>query len=268
MSEQPFDSSGPRSPEEQLEARLHQTARAFRYPPTPDIAGAVRQRLTRTPRSALRRRVAWVIILLLISLCMLLAVPQVRAAILNLLRLGGVIIVLEQPTATPMPAQTTTPIPTSTPIRSLLDLAGETTLDQAQQSVRFPIRWPNYPANLPDRVYRQDIDGAVIVLVWIDPKHVGGIRYSLHILDEGALVYKMKPKVIQETTIHGQRAIWTEGPYILQWQRGKNAEWEMRRIVRGNVLIWMDGKLTYRLETDSALEEAVRVAESVPRITP
>jgi hypothetical protein len=268
MSEQPIDSSGPTSPGEQLEARLHQTARAFRYPPTPDIAGAVRERLTRTPRSALRRRVTWAIILLLIGSCMLLAVPQVRAAILNLLRLGGVIIVLEEPTATPTPAQTTTPIPTSTPIRSLLDLAGETTLDQAQHSVRFPIRWPNYPANPPDRVYRQDIDGAVIVLVWIDPNYSGGIRYSLHILDEDALVYKIQPRVIRDTTVHGQRALWTEGPYILEWRRRRSVEWEMRRIVRGNVLVWMDGKLTYRLEMDVPLEEALKVAESVPRIAP
>jgi hypothetical protein len=268
MSEQPFDHSEPISPEEQLEARLRQTARAFHYPPTPDIAGAVRQRLTPSPRTTLRRRVAWAIILLLISLCMLLVVPQVRAAILNLLRLGGVIIILEEPTATPTPALTTTPVPTSTPIRSLLDLAGETTLDKAQQSVRFPIRWPGYPADPPDRVYRQDMEGAVIVLVWIDPKHSSGIRYSLHILDEGALVYKMQPKVIQETTVHGQRALWTEGPYVLEWKRGNATGRDIGRIVRGNVLIWMDGKLTYRLETDSSLDEAVRVAESVPKISP
>jgi hypothetical protein len=35
-------------PDEQLEQYLRDTAGAFHYPPTPDIAGAVRQRLAQT----------------------------------------------------------------------------------------------------------------------------------------------------------------------------------------------------------------------------
>ena len=265
MSEPPFDQSGP--PDEQLEARLRERARAFPYPPTPDIAGAVRQRIgSATSGVALRRRLVLAVVLVMIGLCMLLAVPQVRAAILNLLRLGGVIIVLDEPTATP--PQPGTLRPTNTAIRSLLDLAGETTLDRAQQRVKFPIRWPNYPADPPDRVFLQDLQGDVVVLVWLDPKRSGGIRYALHILGEGALVYKMQPKIIQEATVHGARALWTEGPYILVWRTRSQDDWDLRRIVRGNVLLWTDGKLTYRLESDGTLDEAQRVAESVPQIAP
>jgi hypothetical protein len=37
----------------------------------------------------------------------------------------------------------------------------------------------------------------------------------------------------------------------------------MRRLVEGNVLIWFENGLTYRLESDLSLEETVRVAESL-----
>jgi hypothetical protein len=32
----------------------------------------------------------------------------------------------------------------------------------------------------------------------------------------------------------------------------------------GDVLLWADGPITYRLETSLGLEEAIRIAESVP----
>jgi hypothetical protein len=34
-------------------------------------------------------------------------------------------------------------------------------------------------------------------------------------------------------------------------------------LIEGHVLIWTEGEITYRLETDMPLEEAVRVAESL-----
>jgi hypothetical protein len=35
------------------------------------------------------------------------------------------------------------------------------------------------------------------------------------------------------------------------------------RLVEGHVLIWADGSLTYRLETELPLDEALRIAESL-----
>jgi hypothetical protein len=35
------------------------------------------------------------------------------------------------------------------------------------------------------------------------------------------------------------------------------------RLIEGNVLIWTEGDLTYRIETDLSLEEAIRIAESL-----
>jgi hypothetical protein len=38
---------------------------------------------------------------------------------------------------------------------------------------------------------------------------------------------------------------------------------EFTRLVDGHVLIWADGDITYRLETNLLLEEAIRIAESL-----
>jgi hypothetical protein len=40
------------------------------------------------------------------------------------------------------------------------------------------------------------------------------------------------------------------------------------RLIDGHVLIWTDGNLTYRLETDLSLEEALKVAESLQPVKP
>jgi hypothetical protein len=54
--------------------------------------------------------------------------------------------------------------------------------------------------------------------------------------------------------------VWAEGPYLLQLSGG---DIDLRRLVEGHVLIWTDGPITYRLETDLTLDEAVRIAESL-----
>ena len=257
---------------ESLEAQLANIAPHFPYPPTPDLAGSLKRRLATEPgRPSLQvRRLAWGMVAAIGLLVILLAVPPVRAAILEALRLGAVRIFLTEPTptVTPTPPSAASPLPpptprpSPTPLASLLDLAGETTLAGAQAQVNFPIRLPAEPPDLgpPDRVFRQHVGGTVLVLVWLDPDDPGRIRLSLHHLGSGAIVEKVQPRVIRETTVHGRPALWTQGPYLLQLRTG---EVDLRRLIDGNVLIWTEGEITYRLETDLSLAEAVRMAESL-----
>jgi hypothetical protein len=104
------------------------------------------------------------------------------------------------------------------------------------------------------------LGGPVVVLVWLDPNRPDRVRLSLHELGPGTFGEKVQPQVIQETTVHGERALWTEGPYMIQL---KNGDYDVRRLVMGHVLIWTVGEVTLRLETDLSLEEAVRIAESL-----
>jgi hypothetical protein len=268
---------------ERWTAYIKTTAGALSYPPTPDVAATVRERLVSRPRRLVlaSRRLAWAAAIAVFVLVGLLAVPQVRAGLLEVLRFGAVRILLAEPTptvvpptATPGPVSgagpTATPSasptrvpPTPTPLASVLDLAGQTTMTDAQEKVDFPIRLPTYPSDLgpPDRVFLQDLGGGpVVILVWLEPGQPDQVRLSLHALGPGALVEKGMPRVVRETTVNGGRALWTEGPYLL---RVRNGDYEMRRLIEGHVLIWEDDEVTYRLETDLPIKEAVRVAESL-----
>lgn len=267
-------------PVDRWEARLRVTASALPYPPTPDVAGAVRRRLAErrpvaAPRSLVvrRPRLAWAIAVVVLIAAALLAVPEVRAGLIRFLQIGAVRIFLvapsPTPTATPAPTSigtpfppTATPRPTPTLIASLTDLAGETTLENAQTRAGFPIPLPAYPSDLgpPARVFLQDLGGPMVVLVWLDPDQPNRVRLSLHLLACERCATKTEPTVIETTSVNGQPAVWAEGPYLLQLANGDTV---IRRLIEGHVLIWTDGPITYRLETDLTVEEAVRIAESL-----
>jgi hypothetical protein len=102
-----------------------------------------------------------------------------------------------------------------------------------------------------------------VVLVWANPEQPQQAQYTLHILGNGAFANKTSPPVVMTTTVHGQQAAWTVGPYLLAYGAGGEAEWEMRYLVSGHVLIWEAGGLTYRLESNLSLAEATRMAESL-----
>ena len=88
---------------------------------------------------------------------------------------------------------------------------------------------------------------------------------SLHFLPAGSwAIKKIDPIQIQETTVNGQRAIWAIGPYPILYSNG-DVDYDMR-LIDGHVLIWAEGNVTYRLETDLSLEEAIKIAESLEPI--
>ena len=263
---------------ELFEERLVVIAKGFDYPRTPDIAGSVMTRLRPSTRPRfISRRLAWSLTIILILLSSLMLIPPARAAILEFIQIGIVRIfprsvepTVEAPrTAIPesiVPMTATPSLPSSTLIPSLSRIAGETTLADAQQRADYPIPLPAHPPNLgqPDHVFVQDADGAMTILVWLDPLRSGQVLMSLHFIPSGSwAVRKIEPTAIEETEVNGQRAIWAVGPYPLILT---NRQVEFIRLIDGNVLIWTDGDITYRLETGLSLEEAIKIAESLEPI--
>lgn len=267
--------------------RLQEIASQFPFPPTPDVARSVIDRLESRSRSGGRLRSAWVFsAILVLLLAILFAVPSVRAEIIRFFQVGVVRIFPASATQTAIPSlpqtpltatpaslsqSTRTPGPTVTPYTSqsepiysitTSDLAGETTLEAARDSLPFPIKLPTYPSDLgaPDRVFLQE-NGQMVILVWTDPDNSESARLSLHEIAKGnIMVSKYQPIVVQETQVHGQYAVWAVGPYMVQLTSGSYA---FRRTVEGNTLIWEENEITYRLETDLSLEEAVKIGESL-----
>src|SRR5512145_535103 len=164
----------------------------MQYPRTPDVAGSVMKRLRGFPsptrrggrgeRRTLSRPLVWSLTILLILCASLMLIPSARAAILEFIQIGAVRIFRLEPTPLAPPNQeapatmvpvTATPRVTAEPLIPTLErLAGEMTLEEAQQAVDYQLLLPSYPSDLgqPDRVFVQETDGDMTILVWIDPQ--------------------------------------------------------------------------------------------------
>lgn len=245
-----------RQPIDPWEAHVQATAQQFRYPPTPPIAGRTRAQMVRRPV----RRGVWALAAVVLIALSLLAVPPVQAALRAWLRIGVIEFVSPAPT-------TNTPATAVAPPSALLDLAGETTLDAARAQVPFPLPLPTYPTDLgvPDRVYVQDLNGPAVILVWLEPPDPAKVRLSLHALSSDAFAQKIVgERLVDEVRVNGENAAWVRGEHVLQLRDNNgDSTYGTRRLVSGNVLIWETNEVTYRLETDQPLREAVRIAESL-----
>ena len=263
----------------EFEDKLHTLAQQLEYPRTPDIAGRVHARLQDfrvdgKPRF-FSRQVAWSLTIILLLLSSLMLIPPVRAAVIEFFQVG--VVRIFPPTATPdaqtLPG-TATPAIKGTPtaqLPSLLPLlesiTGQISLEEAQQTVDYPLLLPTYPADLglPDRVYVQEAEGHMTIFVWMDPGQPDRVLMSLHFIPETSwAIKKMGPRLIQETTVNGQYAVWAEGTYPVLIRDGSQVEHV--RLVDGHVLIWDVDGLTYRLESDLDMDEAIQVAESLAPI--
>lgn len=260
------------------EEKLRALASGLDYPRTPDIAGRVTTRLRTSTRPRFSVRIlAWSLSILIVLSSSLMLIPPVRAAILEFIQIGVVRIFPRPTTPTVEPVTTATPgafTPnTATPTTSLPSLisfldqmAGETKLPDAQQMVPYKILLPTYPNEFgdPDYVYVQDAEGAMTILIWVDPQEPDKVILSLHFIPSSSwAINKFGPVVIQEVQVNGHKAIWAEGPYPLIMRNGNI---DVTRLIEGHVLIWSQGDITYRLETDQSLEEAIKTAESLAPI--
>jgi hypothetical protein len=223
------------------------------------------------------RTVAWSLTIILVLCSSLMLIPPARAAIIEFIQIGIVRIFpragqpTPEPTRTPSsmpeaPVTATAAPPASDLIPILGQIAGKTSLADAQKRVSYSILLPIYPPDLgePDYVYVQDAKGYMTILVWLDPQQPDKVLMSLHFLPAGSwAIDKAQPQVIDDTSVNGKRALWTVGPYPL---RLYNGELDFRRLISGHVLIWEEGDITYRLESDLSMEEAVKIAESLQPI--
>ncbi len=168
----------------ELERALRSLGADLAYPPTPDVAAAVRGRIVARPvrprpwwipSPAARRRLAVALALLLVGAVILGALPLVRKGVARRLGLNNVAIVnvtaIPSPTPAPLPTMTAIPAPTppgaatpgarpatpTPPLNGLLDRATfgtQTTLTEAQSRAPFAIRTPDLPTyRVPDEVY-------------------------------------------------------------------------------------------------------------------
>jgi hypothetical protein len=255
---------------ELFEKRLNSLAKGFEYPRIPAVAAAVMKQIAPAPqRRLMSRPVVWAFVFVLILFSSLMLIPPARAAIIEFIQIGVIRIFPRSTEIHPTPHITPAPASSLPSMLPLLNrISGETTLALAQQKVSFPILLPVYPDGLgePDHVFVQDAEGTMIILVWMDPDHPEQVLLSLHFIPSGSwAINKVEPELIQETTVNGNRALWTAGPYAL---RATSGDINFIRLVEGHVLVWSVANVTYRLETALPLEEALKMAESLEPYSP
>jgi hypothetical protein len=232
-----------------FEQHIEYIAGGFVYPSTPPITIAGQRPRRTLIRLSPAMRMAAAILILLAGL---MAIPPARAAILDFLHIGAIQIeITDNP-------------PTSELPRTLQDLEGAMTLAEAQEIMRFDLRLP--PAyGEPDYVYANQPAEQTAILVWVapgDPQQVILTLYEIG-LPQNAVMYNKNVKVAQNAEVNGFPARWIDAPHVLEIIDPAYLNSKPPILVNANVLIWYDNRLTYRLETDLSIEEAVAIAESL-----
>lgn len=253
-------STRPDPNEDVWEEKVRDIAGRMVFPPTPDIAGGVRDRIELQRRRRPMARLAQpVLILLLVVLMLVLLVPGLRTRAFDWLRIGAVRIISESPSATSTPSPDPLQGYDVTPIASILDWDNEISLAEARERVNFPI--PTVPSlGVPDMVFYYELEESMIILVWEQP---GQSPISLHLIGSRNRVFKYRAEVETETEVNGRRAVWLTGPHQYEIMPRQGEEAVIQRYIHGSVLLWEVGGVTYRLEGELTLDEARMLAESL-----
>jgi hypothetical protein len=200
-------------------------------------------------RTRRRRLVAVIIALVLLGLGL---TPPVRAAVVEWLRIGGVLVRTAPPVTGPSP--TPSPPPTIGPT---------VTLAQAKALVDFPVGVPE-ELGPPDRI-SVSTDRKVVAMDWgpgADQLHLDQFDGEL-----SWMFLKRTRDSFQVTSVDGQDAVWFATPHQISYIDRDGRERTEQSRIAGPCLVWERGvggrRVTMRLEGNQSLLDAVGAAESV-----
>lgn len=254
-------SDRPRSLEDTLTAMSGSIA----FPNEPDLAGAVRERISGAPIAPGRRRrmpmrfAVAALALTVVASGVLVFSPGARHAVAGWLGLPGIEI-------------NTSPNPSATAPGAALHLGRRVTLARAADRLGAPVK---LPAGLgpPDAIYASEMY-PIVWLVYrpattlpaVAGHNVGLLITELHARSLDQFFYKKmlgSGTEIRDVTIDGAHGYWIHGqPHIIQYHYPLGTRQEVGRVA-GNTLIWATGGVTYRIELAGGLQEARAIALSM-----
>jgi hypothetical protein len=218
----------------ELEHALVALGREVDFPATPDLGAAVRPRIARPSR---RRWLVVAVALAVVALGIAMAVPPARSAILRFFHIGAVTV---ERVETLPPAEE----------RPLAAGLGPP-LSRAQAEARSGLR-----IQLPEggRYYARP--GLVATLIEWQSKPVLVAQLSGNKVDVAKKL--ASEQTIVEPVQLGDFGIWIEGaPHIVRL--GRDAR------LAGNVLVWLEGRTTFRLEGDLDKGQMLELARDITR---
>ncbi len=231
-----------------LEQRLHELGHELAFPPEPDLAPGVRERVHGRPFPWRAVAVAFAVVVLAVAAAF--AVPQARSAILRWFHLGGATV--ERVETLPPASE-----------RSLTrDLGRPLPLAEAERRIGFDLVLPPLD-HKPAHAYVIG-DSVATVLLRSHGKTVL-LSQFLSAGDETMLKkLSVNATVIEPVDVRGDPGLWLEGaPHVLAWIDRATGYRERPIKIRGNVLIWVHGGLTLRLEGRLSKAQAVELARTI-----
>lgn len=268
------------------------------FPPTPDLASAVGRAIVATPRaSTLRPRPGrsatsapgrwwWRAAAIAAAVCLLVVagsiIPVTSETVADWFGVPGIQIIFEVGEETPAVPPDSATNDVSTPTTSLGLLLGEpVSLEQARARVDFMVAMPNLPAfGPPDEIYLRDRPGSDQVSFLYHPRpglrEVAGTGIGLLLVqfeaDDEALwgVKKMVDGRTETRVVPlGElEALWLGGAHRLLVASdpldGASAlpvSGTPDSRLTGNVLLWAENGVTYRVESALTLAETIQIAE-------
>jgi hypothetical protein len=232
----------------ELERALAAVGQELELPPQPDLVAGVRARLER------RRLFGWRVLALAAALVAVafgiaMAVPPARSAILRFFHLG---------------AATVEQVDTLPPARQRPLAAGlgpPLARRPAELRAHLRINLPDLEGPKPTRYYAQPGLIATLLTYRGKPVLLAEMRD-----DQVALFKKFTARASTVEPVElGSNGIWVQGSHVLVWQFGLADTRQIKTRLAGNVLIWLVGNTTYRLEGDLPKHQMLELARRITR---
>jgi hypothetical protein len=231
----------------ELERRLQALPIAF--PDGPDLAPVVVARLEGRRPFPWRRATALALAVLAVAIGAAFAVPQARTTILHWFHIGGATV------------ERVKTLPPAAERRAAATLGRPLSRAAAENVVGFRLALPPFAHGTP-RVYVL-ADSLATVVVERRGKSVLLSEFSSF----GARTLdKLAPQSVQieRVSVNGRPGLWLEGgPHVLRYFDREEGLREHPLLIRGNVLLWVRGTLTLRLEGKLTRSEALELARSI-----
>ena len=232
----------------ELERALRSLGGELDFPATPDIASRVRTRLERSPSR--RRALVFAVALVVVAFGIAMAVPQARSAILRFFHIGAVTV--EQVETLPEASQR--------PLTAGLGRAMSRSEAEARAGIR--IRLPDFDGPPPTRFYTRP--GLIATVFRAKSKPVLLVEFRG---DQTGIAKKTAGSETKVSPVEiGDFGLWLEGgKHVLMWNYGTGATRQIDTRLAGNVLLWLVGDRTYRLEGELSREQMLDLARDITR---
>jgi hypothetical protein len=233
----------------ELELQLVALGQELELPAAPDLAPGVLGKLEGRRPFPWRRATVLAFALAAIAVGVAFAVPQARTAILRFFHLGGATVVRVET------------LPPAVERKQVGGLGAPYSPAEAEQRLGFRLMLPPFRGG-PSRVYVLGDSVGTVIVRW-KGKRVLLSEFSpfgaegLKKLADGATV-------VEPVTVSGRQGLWIQGaPHTLTYIDRSLGIRERTILVRGNVLLWIRGRLTLRLEGKLNRSEAIELARHI-----